>query len=70
MPTGAATAQDLDKAKADMGEATAAIQSAEATIERAKLDLEFSRITAPIGGQISQAHDQQGQPRPRRTTIC
>lgn len=55
VPTGAATAQDLDKVRADQGEAVAAIQSAEAAIDRAKLDLEFSRITAPIGGQVSRA---------------
>jgi len=60
VPTGAATAQDLDKAKADLGEATAAIQSAEATIDRAKLDVEFSRITAPIAGQISEAAITKG----------
>lgn len=60
VPTGAATPQDLDKAKADMGEAVAAIQSAEATIDRAKLDLEFARITAPIGGQVSRAMITKG----------
>lgn len=60
VPTGAATAQDLDKAKADVGEAIAAIESAEATIDQAKLSLEFSRITAPIGGQISQAMISKG----------
>ncbi len=54
VPTGAATQQDLDKVKADMGEATAAIQSADATIDQAKLNLEFSRITAPIDGLISE----------------
>lgn len=60
VPTGAATAQDLDKAKANMGEAVAAIQSAEATIERAKLDLEFARIVAPLGGQISRSMFSKG----------
>jgi len=55
VPTGAATQLDLDKAQADVGEAVAAIQSADATIERAKLDLEFSSVTAPMGGQISRA---------------
>lgn len=55
VPSGAATPQDLDKAIAERGEATAAIQSAEATIDQAKLDLEFSRITAPIGGLVSRA---------------
>jgi len=60
VPTGAATAQDLDKVRADLGEATAAIQSAEAEMDQAKLDLEFSRITAPISGQISRALITQG----------
>ena len=60
VPTGAATQQDLDKVKADMGEAMAAIQSADATIDRAKLDLEFSRITAPISGQISETAITKG----------
>jgi len=55
VPTGAASAQDLDKARAELGEAVAAITSADAEIERAKLDLEFSRITAPIDGQAGRA---------------
>ncbi len=55
VPTGAATQQDLDRVIADRGEAVAAIQSADATIASANLDLEFSRITAPISGQISRA---------------
>lgn len=55
VPTGAASAQDLDKARADLGESNSAIQSAEAAIDRAKLDLEFSRLTAPIDGQVGRA---------------
>lgn len=55
VPTGAASAQDLDKARAELGEAVAAISSAEAAIDRAKLDLEFSRITAPIDGKMGRA---------------
>lgn len=55
VPTGAASAQDLDKARAEQGEAVAAIQSADAAIEQARLDLEFSRITAPIDGQVGAA---------------
>lgn len=55
VPTGAASAQDLDKARAELGEAVAAIASSDATIDRAKLDLEFSKITAPIDGQVGQA---------------
>ncbi len=55
VPTGAASAQDLDKARAELGEAAAAISSADAEIDRAKLDLEFSKITAPIDGQVGRA---------------
>jgi RND family efflux transporter MFP subunit len=55
VPTGAASAQDLDKARAELGEAVAAISSADAAIERAKLDLEFSKVTAPIDGQVGRA---------------
>jgi RND family efflux transporter MFP subunit len=55
VPTGAASAQDLDKARAELGEAIAAISSADAAIDRAKLDLEFSKITAPIDGQVGRA---------------
>jgi RND family efflux transporter MFP subunit len=55
VPTGAASAQDLDKARAEFGEAIAAISSADAAIDRAKLDLEFSKIVAPIDGQVGRA---------------
>jgi RND family efflux transporter MFP subunit len=55
VPSGAASAQDLDQARAELGEAIAAIQSADATIERARLNLEFSRIAAPIDGQVGEA---------------
>src|SRR5262245_49604012 len=55
VPTGAATAQDLDKARAEYSEAIAAIQSADASIDQAKLNLEFSRITAPIDGLMDRA---------------
>src|SRR5262249_48607584 len=60
VPTGAASAQDLDKARADLGEAIAAIQSSEASIDAAKLNLEFSKITAPVSGQISRAFINKG----------
>lgn len=60
VPTGAASAQDLDKARAEQAEAIAAIQSAQATIERAKLDLEFSKIVAPIDGQVGEALVSKG----------
>jgi len=60
VPTGAASAQDLDRSRAEEGEAVAAIQSSDAAIERAKLDLEFSKITAPIDGQAGRAMITKG----------
>lgn len=60
VPTGAASAQDLDKARAELGEAIAAISSGDAAIERARLDLEFSKITAPIDGQVGRALITEG----------
>jgi RND family efflux transporter MFP subunit len=54
LPKGAASQKDLDQAVADRGEARAAIQSARGTVDRAALDLEFTRVTAPISGRISR----------------
>jgi len=60
VPTGAASAQDLDKARAELGEAIAAISSADATIERERLDVEFAKVMAPIDGQVSNARVTKG----------
>jgi RND family efflux transporter MFP subunit len=54
LPKGAASQKDLDQAVADRGEARAAIQSARGAVDRAALDLEFTRVTAPISGRISR----------------
>ncbi len=54
LPKGAASQKDLDTAIADRGEARAGIQSARAAVDRAALDLEFTRVTAPINGRISR----------------
>jgi RND family efflux transporter MFP subunit len=54
LPKGAASQKDLDAAVADRGEARAAIQSARGAVDRAALDLEFTRVTAPISGRISR----------------
>ncbi len=55
VPKGAATAQDLDKAIGELGEAEAGIRSAEAMIETAKLELAYAKVTAPIDGLASRA---------------
>lgn len=45
---------DLDQAIAAQGEAAASIQSAEANLSKAKLDLEFTKVTAPVAGRTSR----------------
>src|SRR5215471_8339058 len=54
LPKGAASQKDLDQAVADRGEARAGIQSARAAVDRAALDLEFTKVTAPISGRTSR----------------
>ena len=54
LPKGAASQKDLDQAVADRGEAQAAIQSARGAVDRAALDLEFTKVTAPISGRIGR----------------
>lgn len=54
VPKGAATAQDLDKAIGELGEAEAGIRAAEAELERARLDLDYAKVTAPIDGMASR----------------
>jgi RND family efflux transporter MFP subunit len=56
VPKGAATQQDLDKAIAELGEAEAGIRAAEAQVQRAKLDLGYATLTAPIAGLISKSN--------------
>ena len=60
LPKGAASQKDLDTAISDRGEARAAIQSARAAVDRAALDVEFAKVTAPIGGRVSRASVTKG----------
>jgi len=55
LPKGAASEQDLDRATADAEEARAMIQAGDAAQDRANLDLEFSKVTAPISGKVGRA---------------
>jgi RND family efflux transporter MFP subunit len=50
----AASARDVEVWLAKKGIALAELQQTEAEIDRAKLDLEFARIRAPISGRISR----------------
>jgi RND family efflux transporter MFP subunit len=69
LPKGAASQRDLDTAVADRGEARAGIQSARAAVDRAALDLEFTKVTAPISGRISRYLITEGNLVTMNTTL-
>ena len=52
---GTAAQASLDEAIATEGETTADLAAAEAELERAKLDLGYTKISAPISGQIGSS---------------
>lgn len=51
---GAGPTQTVDTLRAQVATQTAAVQAAQATLDSARLQLGFTRITAPIGGRIGQ----------------
>lgn len=51
---GAASQQDLDQYRAQQAENIGALKSAQAQVARAQLNLDFTRITAPIAGRLSR----------------
>ncbi len=52
--------QDVDEARAAAQVASAGLKGAEAALQRARLDLEYTTITAPVGGQISETRIDTG----------
>jgi RND family efflux transporter MFP subunit len=54
------TQQQLDKAIADLGYAVAQIDAMNEEVKSRKLDLEYSRVTAPIAGRIGRAMLTEG----------
>jgi RND family efflux transporter MFP subunit len=59
-PSGAASARELEKAIADRGAAEGELKTTQAQLELAKLDLEFTKVTAPVSGRASRAEITQG----------
>jgi RND family efflux transporter MFP subunit len=53
--TGAISREDLDKTAGDLGEAAASRAAAQAAVERARLDLGFTKVAAPVSGRISRS---------------
>ena len=58
--SGAISKQELEKAQADAGSYDAQIAAKQEEVKQYQLDLEFSRITAPIAGRISRAQLTEG----------
>jgi RND family efflux transporter MFP subunit len=56
LPTGAASQKELENAIAAKGTADAEIMSARGRLDQAKLNLEFSKVTAPVKGRVSKAN--------------
>src|ERR1700721_18268 len=59
-PSGAAAQSQLDVAIANVGQAEADVAARKADIARAKLNLEYTRIRAPIRGRIGRALVTEG----------
>ncbi|CAN7469599.1 efflux RND transporter periplasmic adaptor subunit [Phenylobacterium sp. LjRoot164] len=56
----AISAQEFDAAQAAVRQGEADVASAEAALERAKLDLSYTTVTAPIGGRVGRAEVTEG----------
>jgi RND family efflux transporter MFP subunit len=51
---GAMSREEYDRIAGDRGETAASIRALQAAVERAKLDLAFTKVTAPVSGRISR----------------
>jgi RND family efflux transporter MFP subunit len=52
--TAAISKEDFDKVVGDRGEALASREALKAGVERAKLDLKYTKVTAPVSGRVSR----------------
>src|SRR5256884_4415294 len=69
--------EEYDRIAGDRGETAASIRAAQAAVDRAKLDLAFTKVTAPVSGRVSrtlvtvgnlvQSGDQSGGTLPTTT---
>jgi RND family efflux transporter MFP subunit len=54
LSSGAMSREDYDRIAGDRGEAAASRQALKAAVERAKLDLGYTKVTAPVNGRTSR----------------
>jgi membrane fusion protein, multidrug efflux system len=54
VPVGGVSKQDLDRAKAARGVDLANIAADEAVVEARQLDLDYTKVTAPVSGRVSK----------------
>jgi RND family efflux transporter MFP subunit len=54
LPTRAMSREEYDKVSGDRGEAAASLEALRAAVHRAKLDLEYTKVTAPVSGRVSR----------------
>jgi len=59
-PSGAASARELERAVAEKGAAEGELKAKLAQLELARLDIEFTQVTAPVAGRASRAEITQG----------
>src|SRR5262249_40575390 len=57
---GGSSQSQVDKAEADALSLAAQVESAKQEIKRQELDLEYSKVTAPISGRVSKAEMTEG----------
>src|SRR5262249_56842790 len=48
--------EDYDRIEGDRGEAVASSAALKAAVERMRLDLGFTKVTAPVSGRVSRYH--------------
>lgn len=58
--SGSISREEYDKTAGDRGETAASLQALRAAVERAKLDLGFTKVTAPISGRVSRYNITEG----------
>src|SRR5262249_58087753 len=46
--------EDFDRVAGDHGETTASRAALKAAVERARLDLQYTQVTAPVSGRVSR----------------